>query len=38
LEFTKCGSTPFKDDATLAPKLADPLGRLHPSYNWIQFS
>jgi len=26
----KLVSTPFKDDATLAPKLANPLGWLHP--------
>ncbi len=36
------GFTPFKDGATLAPKLADPLSpwesRLHPFYYWIKYS
>ncbi len=35
---SKLGSTPFKDVITLVPKLADPLGRLHPSLFLIRYS
>ncbi len=41
-EFIKLGSTPFKDGATLAPKLINPLfhleKRLHPFLYWIRYS
>ncbi len=35
---SKLRSTPFNYGATLAPKLTDPLGRLHPSLFWIRYS